>query len=64
MSRRRWSYMADPRFNPPSDLCPSCTEASVVYFIGGKQTIRNNALKTVYTYECDRGHTWEKVEEL
>lgn len=54
----RWAYMADPRYNPPNEDCPECTEPSKTYFIGGK-TVDGVAQ---YTWHCEHGHRWV-VEE-
>ena len=55
---RRWNYMAQKNYNPPSDACPECEEPSRVWHQGSKTV---DGVK--YTrFKCDHGHEWT-VEE-
>ena len=50
----RWSYMAQPNYNPPCDDCPECKKPSKVYFIGAKRV----GDFTQKRYKCEYHHEW------
>lgn len=52
--KNRWTYLADPRFNPPNDDCPECTEPSRTYSVGGR-TVDGVA---EYFWRCEHRHEW------
>ena len=54
MSRNRWGYMAHPKYNPPNDLCPDCTEPSKTFHIGGKMVDGVSQQR----WRCANGHEW------
>ena len=56
--RNRWAYMADPRFNPPNEDCPTCEAPSRTYFVGGR-TVDGVA---IYRWRCEHRHEWEVRE--
>lgn len=61
MSRsRRWNYMRDPGYNPPSDRCPVCTEPSRVWHQGAKTV---DGVKRT-RWACDHGHEWVVEEPI
>lgn len=54
----RWAYMGREGHNPPSRLCPECTDPSKAWYIGAKSV--DGA--THHRYRCEHGHSWIVVE--
>jgi len=59
----RYSYMADPRFNPPNNDCPECEEPSKTYFIGANTVSDDDGNRVKHTtYTCEHQHEWRLAE--
>ncbi len=53
-SKNRWAYMKAPRYNPPNDTCPHCSEKSKTYIVGSKRTETGSQSR----YVCEHQHQW------
>lgn len=65
MSRsNRYAYMAHPKYNPPNNDCPECTEPSKTFFIGSRTTFDDQGKPTakITRYACEHQHEWMTEE--